>query len=433
MQASIRFIGALIVALLATLLTGTAANSSGGNDIRRPGGGVVLLGPEAAVSPLPSNLALAWHEANELAEKNDQDFGYPWVDRASGTVVLDVVSARGRTKATGLTFRHAKADTRRVERTVKFSRARLERIKNEVSDLARAGVPGAGAIFMTEPDPQHNRIIITVKRRDDALLAELARRYGTEAIAVRVDPSGSGLPGSRDNDISPFYGSTYYEDSNGGSCTTGFAWISGSTHMMVTAGHCVHDGPTVWTPAQDMGYVNASSEESWNPGTGTVLMSGQSTYRGDIGLIRIWPGSHSFERIYRGIGPTTTTTGIVGAQASGRATVGQSLCHGGYNGDVCSWVVKSTGLNYTYGDGSVIRNAVRAEKRGWCFKPGDSGAPVYYIRSSDGKVVAQGIASGDTRFGGSDFYAGALDSPCRLIFTDIWDAWYGFTGVLQTG
>jgi hypothetical protein len=34
--------------------------------------------------------------------------------------------------------------------------------------------------------------------------------------------------------------------------------------------------------------------------------------------------------------------------------------------------------------------------------------------------------------GGSDFYAGALDSPCRLICTDVWDARYGFTGGLQT-
>lgn len=433
MPRSTRLIGALGAALLATLLTGTAATSASGSEHGRPDGGVVLLGPEPAVSELPANLALAWHEANELSERNSQDLGYAWVDRASGTVVLDVVNARGRAVAAGLTFRNARPDTKHAERTVTFSRGRLERIKNEASSLAQMGVPGADAIFMTEPDAQQNRIVITVKRRDGALFAELARRYGTEAIAVRVDSSGSGLPGSRNNDTSPFYGSAYYEDSNGGSCTTGFAWISGSDDMMITAGHCVYDGPNTWTPAQDMGYVNASSEESWNPGTGTVLMTGQTTYRGDIGLIRMYSDRSSYHKIYRGIGPTTTTTGVVGAMAGGRATVGQSLCHGGYNGDVCGWVVKSTGVNYTYGDGSVLRTAVRAEKKGWCFKPGDSGAPVYFIRSSDGKVVAQGIASGDTRFGGSDYYAGAFDASCRLIFTDIWDAWYGFPGVLQTG
>jgi hypothetical protein len=69
----------------------------------------------------------------------------------------------------------------------------------------------------------------------------------------------------------------------------------------------------------------------------------------------------------------------------------------------------------------------RGDKRGWCIKTGDSGGPTYTVRS-DGYVVAKGIISGASGYGGSDAYAGATDTPCRNIFTNIWSAYNGFPG-----
>jgi hypothetical protein len=45
-------------------------------------------------------------------------------------------------------------------------------------------------------------------------------------------------------------------------------------------------------------------------------------------------------------------------------------------------------------------------------------------------VLAQGILDGASG-GGSDYYGGYLDK-CRVLFTDIWDAYYGFPGVLKS-
>jgi hypothetical protein len=57
-----------------------------------------------------------------------------------------------------------------------------------VTDLARAGVPGADRIYTAGPDPEHDRVIIETDGLNDQLLAAIAARFGVDVIAVRVDP-----------------------------------------------------------------------------------------------------------------------------------------------------------------------------------------------------------------------------------------------------
>jgi streptogrisin C len=99
------------------------------------------------------------------------------------------------------------------------------------------------------------------------------------------------------------------------------------------------------------------------------------------------------------------------------------------SGELCSWQVQWPAAgNYTYTtSGEVARHVWLGEKRGHCIIAGDSGGPVYTVDSSN-RVVAKGIISGATGYGGSDHNTGALEPPCRNIFTDIWDAYFGFPG-----
>ena len=57
-----------------------------------------------------------------------------------------------------------------------------------VTDLARAGVPGADRIYSVGPDYENDRVIVVTDRINDELLAAIAARFGVDVIAVRVDP-----------------------------------------------------------------------------------------------------------------------------------------------------------------------------------------------------------------------------------------------------
>lgn len=197
--------------------------------------------------------------------------------------------------------------------------------------------------------------------------------------------------------------------------------------MMVTAAHCFPSGGNASTPAMSMGTVASGSEESWTNGTGTVLMTGETTYAGDQALIRIYSGKSSWAFIYRG-GAGSTTYSSVSGKWSRSPQQNDQYCTGGrVSGEQCGWVVQwSAAGNYTYSNGEVARRVWRGDKRGYCIQGGDSGGPVYTV--NDGVVAAKGVISGAGGFGGSDSFAGALDTPCRTIFTDIWDVHYSQPG-----
>lgn len=98
-------------------------------------------------------------------------------------------------------------------------------------------------------------------------------------------------------------------------------------------------------------------------------------------------------------------------------------------GEQCGWSVSRVRFDIKYSTGEWGRNVNSGGKQGQCLIGGDSGGPIYTVRS-DGGIAAKGIISAGSG-GGSDNWGGAFD-PCYGIFTDIWEAYYGFPGVLRT-
>ncbi|WP_344613671.1 trypsin-like peptidase domain-containing protein [Dactylosporangium salmoneum] len=308
--------------------------------------------------------------------------------------------------------------------------ARFEQLRDDITRLTPAAVAGTGHIRTIEPDSAANRLVLTVDTLDDALLDGLAKRYGSELVAVRYEPDATALSNQgRQNDTSAgpgFYGGA---DINSDNCTSGFSWYGGTTQYMLTAGHCFPTGGGAWVPTENMGFVTQSSRENWNSGVGTVPFSGQSVNRGDLALIQLDSPKQAGGYIYRG-DTNSSTSAPVKEMWSRSPASGDQFCSGGQRtGEQCGWVVTSVGIDEHLTTGEWSRNTNKATKQGQCTIGGDSGGPVYTVRG-DGGIAAKGIWNYGGG-GGSDNWGGALD-PCSGGFTDIWQAFYGLPGQLKT-
>jgi len=409
---------------------GTSATGNAAADEPRHSSGIALVGPVDLHPVGPSEAAAqAFSAAQELAAKHPDSFGYPWLDAKTGSVRLAVTDAFGAGKV-----REVAALATAAVRPVDRSYAALERIKHDVTTLLDQGLPDSDAIFMAEPDGEHNRVTITVDRLSDPLMGALAKRYGTEAVGVRVQPQrpNAGSNVGRNADDWPFWGGAQISTPVG-TCTNGFPWVSGSTSYMITAGHCNRDGGSDYTPVAFIGTVTITSRENWSAAIGTTLFPGESTYRGDVSLIQVTLGKTSGTRIYRGPAGSTSN-GTVKEMWSRSPAYNDRYCTGGYRtGEQCNWSVIGYNANIKYDrDGPNVwaRNMIAGIREGQCTIGGDSGAPVYTVRS-DGGIAAKGIHSGGGGGGGDD-WGGAFD-PCYEYFTDIRVAWAYFPGGLRLG
>jgi hypothetical protein len=395
--------------------------------------GIAIVGPDAIqVRPADEDQANAFNAALELAYAHRDDLGYPWLDAESGVLELSFATGLGETvAASALDGLSAAGRTVRL-RPAPASVAELDALAHEVTRLNAAGVPGADRIWMTEPDQKNNRIIVTLSEAPDDLLDALAARFGTERIAVRIQPRESAGAASRDTDASPFWGGaliTTRQSIPGGeillNCTTGFAWNAGGQAAMLTAAHCISRGGSVSYPYYpNAGTVSSGTEENWDDTYGTRYYTGQSVYRGDVALIRYRSSYGSAPYIYSG-GPGSSTSSAVAAMASRRSQLGDAACvNGVVTGQWCG-MVTAAGVNAWYlvnGVNVWARNVVRAEALGnTCPTHGDSGAPVYRVLSA-GRVAAVGIFSGSF----------PQVVACTVWFTDVWDAYVGLPGTLKT-
>jgi hypothetical protein len=151
---------------------------------------LVEVGEEVQTGPVPRRLAMPFSDAMLLAETNGEDLGYPWIDPATGELVLSAVTPRGRDLilAAGITVPHRIRD-------VAHGAAELRRIQDDATFLDSQGVPGAELISMTLPDFRDNRALIVISAMSQPLLEYLAARYPVDAIAVQVDPDAASLTG----------------------------------------------------------------------------------------------------------------------------------------------------------------------------------------------------------------------------------------------
>jgi hypothetical protein len=73
-------------------------------------------------------------------------------------------------------------------RTAAYSFRALGTIQHEAIGSGAAGYDGENRIWSDGIDEEHQRVILQTDRVVDAFLFALAKRYGTEVVAVRVDP-----------------------------------------------------------------------------------------------------------------------------------------------------------------------------------------------------------------------------------------------------
>ncbi|MFK0285618.1 DNRLRE domain-containing protein [Streptomyces sp. NPDC090499] len=314
---------------------------------------------------------------------------------------------------------------------VTHSQSELDSVADEI--LTLDDVSGATAMDTAWVDAQRNRVVVTVPAKDDALADQLGERYGTETVAVEVNP-GSGTADNtadRAHDASPFKGGAeYYAQASGATkysvCTTGFAWSNGSSPYILSAGHCLDQSKDfVYFPTTtDVGYAVYDNYNS----SGSIKFHGQDYWSGDLSLIKLYAGTTS-ARIYKG-GSTSSGLRRVANRWTTRSQVGEQFCTGGrQSGEVCGWKVTKTRLRVKYKNGSVAHNVTEGSKNsGKCVISGDSGGPVYTVLQSGnqaGYVYAKGVISGGNcssvgSSNNSDHDCSDLwDAPCTVDFTDI--------------
>jgi hypothetical protein len=175
----------LLTALSVVACAGTPASPPVNLDAT----GILFVSVGEPIQARPPNeaFAVAFSRALELAEANGDDLGYPWIDPSTGQLVLSAVTPRGRQliEAASIALPHRIRD-------VLHGAGELRRIQDDVTFLRSRGVPGAELIYATVPDHRDNRALIVISAMSPPLLDALAALYPVDALAVRVNPAGTG-------------------------------------------------------------------------------------------------------------------------------------------------------------------------------------------------------------------------------------------------
>jgi hypothetical protein len=114
------------------------------------------------------------------------DFGYPWVDRKRGAVVVAAATPSGLVRAA--TVRAALPGVATAVADVARSRSSLEQIMDEV--IGRQ--PDGTQVLESYPDPEHNRIVAVVSELRDTFPAR-NRNQPTRAVHIRRTSSLLGV------------------------------------------------------------------------------------------------------------------------------------------------------------------------------------------------------------------------------------------------
>jgi hypothetical protein len=188
-------------------------------------------------------------------------------------------------------------------------------------------------------------------------------------------------PADRNSDTSPWWGGSRIVRDGNATCSTGFAVVSGSTHYLLTAGHC--------------GGINTSWQTGDKYGSGSVV--GTETARDpccDTAIIKV--GANEGYIYDRG---WNSNAGEIVEPDPWSAVAGTSVCtEGATSGVRCNITVTATGQKINYGTFTAENESEGTEESygQQAVADGDSGGPVIINSSSVGTVYATGtITAGD--------------------------------------
>ena len=302
--------------------------------------------------------------------------------------VTDVI-AKGR--ATGITVRTASAP---------YTDAQLQaEIARMVKQSASAGATGR-RVVEASAKPDGTGINVTVSGLPTGVTTAAARAAVpalNSAIPLTVT-AGEGLRvATRYLDSPAYWGGAYITNgSEGCSDAFGVTGNNGAATYMLSAWHCGM-GTGTWRTGK-VNYTDGTSEQNT---LGSVISTNAKGNDGEA----ILTNEGSDGAVYYGTpinppnGDLGTYSGIAVAGSAG-STIGDLVCtSGSYTGTVCSIRVAATGVTISPTDqnGTVIAtftNMINAQLPGVSVAGnGDSGGPVFAIRTTDQRAIARGVIS----------------------------------------
>ncbi|MFC6023075.1 hypothetical protein ACFP2T_43855 [Plantactinospora solaniradicis] len=306
-----------------------------------------------------------------------------------GTMPAAITAEIGRARSAGITV---------VVQSAPYTEAELRRETERLVRLPlHSGKPSNQRVMAAMPKPDGSGIKVSIGGLPAGTSTESALR-SVPALAsefpLTVDVTSRLAPASRWYDWEPYYGGGYMERTAGGSCSNAFGvtGLNGAATYLLSAAHC---GPGEWRT----GAVDFGNGPEWNT-FGSTIATRDLAHDGHA--IHTPLGSDA--AVYHGppVNPNNNdlgaTSGIRVGGAS-RNTIGNLVCtSGSYTGTVCGIRVAATGISYRFeppehGVG-VMTNMVNAQLPGVSVAGnGDSGGPVYAIRTTDQRAIARGVIS----------------------------------------
>lgn len=359
------------------------------------------------------------------------DAALPWMDLAAGAFVVAATSPAVSDELLQEAQSTLPADASVTSAVVANSRQQLADVIQDIFAGPAKSDAQLSPIFSAHIDAAMDRVVLETGIAPDTMRQNLAARYGPGVVILHLIPGASGgLPavGGRNVDISPFLGGSSINI-----CTTGFSWRINSTPFMLTAGHCFPTGGTANTPVTNMGTVTNASRETWNSGVGSVPLSGQTRYIGDVALIAIASGKTSLNGMYTGAAGSISWRNVTGFHTHSTLWPGDRFCTSGMkSGEQCNWYLDWEDGTWRYTNGETAHPVSAGTKSQTCIIPGDSGGPAF-TRNSLGDINAMGVISGVAGYGGSDYYSSSGESNCRSAITQIDTIMTGFAGSPYVG
>jgi len=128
-------------------------------------------------------IALAYQDARQLAEAEPELFGVPWMDLAHRSVVVRVT-----TPAAAGQVRHPTSTPIRIESTTRSFKLLRSIMDGSIDDPALGLRGGTARVWTIGIDDASQRVVFESDRAVDSFLYALARAYGPDVVALRVDP-----------------------------------------------------------------------------------------------------------------------------------------------------------------------------------------------------------------------------------------------------
>ncbi len=283
--------------------------------------------------------------------------------------------------------RLTKNDRRTDVVAIKYGAEELGGWRNQIAPIVERSARRTSAMFKMGTDPRRAVVFVEENPLDPDLRAEI-EASGVPRDAYTLREGGGLIPGHATRDTFPPYEGglrvVMNDGTTSGDCTT---WFTGKrtdgTPRGVTAGHCNAEGAVI--DPNDDAYI----------GDDNLGKPGGNTYDGDTSSDAVRIAITSSQLTNRiNTGPNTHRTVKAPRYTTADLnTLDKDICFNGItSGGVCG-LITFADFDQTDTNGVIHRHLYEIDGDS---VDGDSGAPVYGIRTNDGTARVAGIVHGSS-------------------------------------